>query len=60
MKPNLKIYRRTLIKLGIEPQQSVFIDDSELNVQAAQSLGMGAILYRSGQNLPDALRYLGI
>jgi epoxide hydrolase-like predicted phosphatase len=60
MKPNLEIYRRTLKKLGIEPRQSIFIDDSEVNIQAAQSLGMSAILYRSGLNIPDALRDFGI
>ncbi len=60
MKPNLEIYERTLKKLGIEPRQSIFIDDSEVNIQAAQSLGMSAILYRSGLNIPDALRDFGI
>ena len=60
MKPNPEIYRRTLERLGIEPQQSIFIDDSEVNIVAARNLGMSAILYRTGQNMPTTLREFGI
>ena len=43
MKPNPAIYHLTLERLQVEPHQSVFIDDSSPNVQAARELGIHAV-----------------
>jgi epoxide hydrolase-like predicted phosphatase len=46
-KPNPAIFRLTLDRLGgLAPERTVFLDDSEGNINAAMSLGMGAIHVR--------------
>ena len=42
-KPDRRIYMLTCERLGVEPDQCLFIDDLECNVQAAESLGMQVI-----------------
>ena len=48
-KPDREIYELTLERLGgdIEPGQCVFVDDVDVNCEAAQSLGMKAVHYVS-------------
>lgn len=60
MKPDLDIYRRTLTRLGREPQEAVFIDDSHENVSAARQLGMHAIHYRKGLDVEKSLAQIGV
>lgn len=60
MKPDLDIYRRTLTRLGREPQEAVFIDDSHENVSAARQLGMHAIHYRKGLDVEKSLTQIGV
>jgi epoxide hydrolase-like predicted phosphatase len=59
MKPDVTAYRVALQALKTAPQQTFFIDDSLVNVRAAQSLGMHAMLYRPDTDLRAELtRYL--
>jgi epoxide hydrolase-like predicted phosphatase len=44
-KPDAAIYRLALEKLGVEPQEAVFVDDVLVNVEAAQAVGMHAIQF---------------
>ncbi len=44
-KPDPAIYRYTLEKLGTKPEEALFIDDREVNVEAATALGMKALLF---------------
>lgn len=60
MKPDQTIYRRTLERLEREPQEAVFIDDNADNVAAAQDLGMYAVHYQAGMDLPARLAELGV
>lgn len=60
MKPEHEIYRRTLKRLGVKPNQAVFIDDNKDNIRAARELGIHAIHYREGLDVQDALTQLGI
>ena len=60
MKPDLEIYRRTVQRLGLAPQETVFIDDVQANVEAARAVGMHAIHYREGLDVERALFQLGI
>ncbi|RMG90501.1 MAG: HAD family phosphatase [Chloroflexi bacterium] len=60
MKPNPLIYQRTLVRLGRQPEETVFIDDSLPNVQAARALGIHAVHFRPGIHVPDELEKLGI
>ena len=44
-KPEAKIYRTCLAKLGIKAGDAVFLDDKTPNIHAAQSVGLHAILF---------------
>jgi putative hydrolase of the HAD superfamily len=48
-KPDPPIYELTIERLGdgIAPQQCLFVDDVEVNVEAARALGMTAVHFRS-------------
>lgn len=46
-KPNKEIYLYTLKKMGIEPQEALFIDDKERNLETACKLGMKVILAKN-------------
>ena len=44
-KPDPAIYHHTLAKLGIRPEEALFLDDRLVNVEAARALGMQALLF---------------
>jgi putative hydrolase of the HAD superfamily len=45
-KPDREIYQITLERLGVEPGAAVFLDDTEVNCQAARELGLSAVHFR--------------
>jgi putative hydrolase of the HAD superfamily len=45
-KPEERIFRHALADLGLAPDQCVFIDDIEANVEAARALGMVGLHHR--------------
>lgn len=45
-KPDPKIYALTSDRLGVLPDEIVFLDDLETNVQAARELGWHALVHR--------------
>ena len=59
IKPDAAIYEYTLRRLGVSAAQSLFIDDKEINIQAARGLGIHGILYRSIEQLRDELKAIG-
>jgi epoxide hydrolase-like predicted phosphatase len=60
MKPDPRIYQRTLKRLGRQPSETVFIDDFAHNIEAAQELGMGTIHFQPGTDVPQELAKLGV
>jgi putative hydrolase of the HAD superfamily len=46
-KPDKRIYHLALERLGAKPEETVFIDDAQVNVQAANDIGMQGVLFRS-------------
>ena len=44
-KPEERIFRRAAGLLGLDPAECVFVDDIEANTQAAEAIGMTAILH---------------
>jgi glucose-1-phosphatase len=60
MKPDPRIFQRTLDRLGRAPHEAVFIDDLLANVEAARALGMAGIHYQPGLDVVAALRALGV
>jgi putative hydrolase of the HAD superfamily len=55
-KPEERIFRHAAGLLGLDPATCVFIDDIEVNVTAAEAIGMTAILHRDP---PETLARLG-
>ena len=45
IKPDAKIYQHVLRQLRAVPQETLFIDDLEENISAAQALGMNGIIF---------------
>ena len=59
IKPDPAIYEHTLHGLGIPASESLFVDDREINIQAARALGMNAIQFSSIAQLKDDLEAMG-
>ncbi len=47
-KPDLKIYKMMIEDAGINPAESLFIDDSELNLNAGKECGLQVYLAKNG------------
>ncbi|HTU29998.1 MAG TPA: HAD family phosphatase [Solirubrobacteraceae bacterium] len=45
-KPDPRIYQATLAALGVAPESAVFIDDLQINCEAAAGLGMRAVWFQ--------------
>lgn len=54
-KPDEAIYRYTLKQLGVEMCEALFLDDKQVNVDAARSLGMKAAVFTTVERLRDDL-----
>src|SRR5208282_4225886 len=59
LKPDAAIYEHTLRGLGVAAADALFVDDRESNIQAARTLGMRSIQFRSVAQLKDELEALG-
>ena len=59
-KPDERIYRHLLGRMGLDPGSTVFIDDSAANVAAAAELGMTALRFRDPPTLRAELQDLGL
>jgi putative hydrolase of the HAD superfamily len=54
-KPDERIYREALERLGVPAHNAVFFDDSAANVQGAKAIGMRAFRVRGVQELRECL-----
>ena len=54
-KPDAAIFRHTLKELGTQPEETLFLDDKRVNVEAAKALGMKALEFTTVQRLRDDL-----
>jgi 2-haloacid dehalogenase len=59
-KPDHRLYRLLLDRYGLDPATTVFIDDNEANVLAAEELGIIAIRFEDGPTLRRVLASLGL
>lgn len=58
MKPDPRIYRLALERLGVAPQEAVFLDDMMENLDAARALGMHTIHFVQPEAALQELRQL--
>jgi len=56
IKPELAIYRLTLKKLEVNPEESIFVDNKEVNLIPARELGMQTILFQNPEQLKNDLQ----
>jgi FMN phosphatase YigB (HAD superfamily) len=59
-KPEPAAYAHALDALESTPEQTIFIDDSPVNVQAARELGLSAIAFEGADSLRGQLIEMGI
>ncbi len=59
-KPDPAIYKLAAERLGVPPQQIVFIDDIPANVEPVGKLGMRGIVFENIDQLNQALAKLGV
>lgn len=59
IKPDPAIYEHALHGLGVSASESLFVDDREINIQAARALGIHAIQFSSIAQLKDDLEAMG-
>jgi putative hydrolase of the HAD superfamily len=57
-KPDPNFYRYILNDEGIKPQDALFVDDSEVNVSAAQKLQIKSILFTDSHSLGRQIKRL--
>ncbi|MCI9336508.1 MAG: HAD family phosphatase [Lachnospiraceae bacterium] len=60
VKPAPEIYRLLLSRYSLEAQESVFLDDTASNVEAARALGLYGICFRTKEQAEEELRGLGV
>ena len=59
-KPDPAIYRHVLKELGTLPEETLFLDDKLINIEAAQALGMKAIQFNTVEQLRADLIVAGL
>lgn len=60
MKPDERIFRRVEESFGIRPEETLFLDDSQTNLDAAARLGYRTLLVPPGAEFADLLAAEGI
>jgi 2-haloacid dehalogenase len=60
LKPSAELFNILLRRNGLAAAESIFIDDSIKNVEAARTLGLHAIHFRSADRLEQELLELGV
>lgn len=60
LKPNHKVFEYTIKKAQCNPNEILFIDDGEKNVESAEELGIIGLNFTSAHQLREDLKKLGI
>lgn len=55
-----KMLQKIIHKLGVLPNECLFIDDSSKNIEAARKLGINAILFKTNEQLFNELKKYNI
>lgn len=56
VKPDIAIYKSLIKKFGLNPSESLFIDDREENVEGARKAGMKSLRFDGVEALKDSLQ----
>ncbi len=55
MKPSEEFFKKMLLIEGIDPKESIFVDDGKLNVEVAKGLGLHTLCPENGSDWTGAL-----
>ncbi len=55
VKPDLKIFQALIEKSGVQPQEIFYADDKQINVDAAKSIGINAVVYTNFEKFVSSL-----
>lgn len=56
LKPDPAIFNLLTLRYGIKPEESLFIDDNKINIEAAKNLGFEVIRFESAEQLSNELK----
>jgi 2-haloacid dehalogenase len=59
-KPDAKIYKILLERYQLRPEESIFIDDRQENLDTAQKMGIDTILFQTAEQVRQDLKQKGI
>ena len=59
-KPDVAIFELLLDRFELDPAETLLIDDSPANIEAARSVGMQAVEYESPERLRRRLEEAGL
>lgn len=60
LKPSPEIYKKLITEYGIDPSESVFIDDLNSNVEGAKSIGMFGVHFLNVDQCVEELAKIGV
>lgn len=60
VKPEPEIYRLLLERYGLKAEECVFLDDLEVNVEAARKEGFAGIVFKTKEQAEEELARLGV
>lgn len=60
VKPDINIYNMLVSKYDLNPEESVFIDDMNTNIESANKCNLGTILFKSPEDLIESLKTYNI
>ena len=59
VKPEPEIYQHCIAALGVQPNEALFIDDREINLESARAAGIRTIRFQSVEQLRGDLQAVG-
>lgn len=60
IKPDERIYKAILNRYNLLPEQSIFIDDTKINVEAAKEANIEGLVFENANKLKEDLKSLGL
>ena len=60
VKPERRIYEILLERLGVKPEEAIFVDDRKENIEAAEEVGINGILFEDPGQLKEKLISLSV
>lgn len=60
IKPEDKIYIRIIEEYGLKPEESILVDDTQVNIEGAGKVNIETILFKDSEDLKQRLEKLGV